>query len=347
MNRVVIIGAGIIGLHMANVMREKGLEVYILEKEAYLAEHISGRNTGVIHAGIFYTPGSFKEKMCIEGNALTYEWLNKLKIEHNPCGKWIVPSKGQEDEVECFFEKASKLPISKPQFISGNALKQQEPKLIQSNALFIPSTGVLDSASYVKALAVYLGNKGVSITMNCLVEEIKDNALITSRGEIPFDLALNCAGLFSDDIAMKTGLSGYEIRPCRGDYYVLNKSPLNKPVYHLPRKDLLGLGLHLTPTLDGLMLIGPSADFIEDKSDYEHHSDRESFYESLAYHIEGIDADKLQPGYSGNRPKLFKNDKPLPEFTIIKKDNWIHLLGIESPGLTAAPALAKHVVGMM
>jgi L-2-hydroxyglutarate oxidase LhgO len=343
MNRVVIIGAGIVGLHVAHEFHEKGFEVFVLEKEPYLAEGISGRNTGVIHAGVFYTPNSFKEKICLEGNRLTYDWLNTLKIPYNPCGKWVIPFKEQESELEAFYDKVSHIPDLKPAFIEGDLLKEKEPHLKQSRALFIPSTGVLDAATYVKALAVYVENKGVTITKNCTVTDVSEHKLQTSRGEIAFDLAINAAGLFSDTLARLNGIHDYTIKPCRGDYYIVNRTLLQKPVYHLPQKESLGLGLHLTPTLDGQTLIGPNAFFIDDKEDYTHHSDAENFYNSLAFHLSGVKKEQLTPAYSGNRPKLFKNNKPHPEFTIVKKDNWIHLLGIESPGLTGAPALAKSL----
>ena len=343
MERIVIIGAGIVGLHIAHELHRKGYDVFVLEKEPYLAEGTSGRNTGVIHAGVFYTPNSFKETICLEGNRLTYEWLATLKVPYNPCGKWIIPFKGQENDLDAFYEKVSALPNVKPEFVKGDLLKEKEPQLLQSRALFIPSTGVLDAASYVKALAIYVENKGVAITKNCLVTEINEHKMQTSRGEIDFDLAINAAGLYSDTFAHLNGLQDYSIKPCRGDYYIVNKTLLQKPVYHLPQKEALGLGLHLTPTLDGQTLIGPNAFFIDNKEDYTHHSDKDNFYTSLAYHVSGIKKEQLTKAYSGNRPKLFKNGKPHSDFTIIKNKNWIHLLGIESPGLTAAPALARRI----
>src|SRR4030095_15000622 len=152
---------------------------------------------------------------------------------------------------------------------------------------------------------------------------------------------------FADHLANISGLEGYEIRPCRGDYYILNKNLIRRPVYHLPYKEAQGLGIHLTPTMDGQVLLGPNAFFIENKQDYSLRSDPESFQKSLAFYLPGCTNGCLSPAYSGNRPKLFFQGEQLTEFTIVKKDNWIHLLGIESPGLTAAPALANYVVGLI
>ncbi|MDO8461642.1 MAG: NAD(P)/FAD-dependent oxidoreductase [Deltaproteobacteria bacterium] len=351
----VVIGAGIVGLHVARLLQEQGHEVFVLEQERFLAEHTSGRNSGVIHSGVFYKTGSFKEAICIEGNRLTYEWVDRLKVAHWPCGKWVVPEEGQESELEPFLERIRKLPIPTPSLKSADEVASEEPHLRRTSAIFVPSTGILDAAGYVKALAVYLENKGVQIIMQCQVLEIGDHELKTTRGEIPFDLAINSAGLFCDEIAEKTGLSGYTIKPCRGDYYLISKNPVKRPVYHLPYpatslragKGAHGLGVHLTPTIDNQLLLGPNAFFIEGKTDYDHKTGPADFEKAVQFYLPKWNPPPLSPAYSGNRPKLFFKGEPLPEFTILKQGNWIHLLGIESPGLTSAPALANHVAKMV
>lgn len=343
----VIIGAGIVGLHVANAFREAGHEVYVLEKEPYLAEHTSGRNSGVIHAGIFYEADSFKEKICIEGNRLTYEWLERLKVPFVACGKWIVPEEGQDDQLEPFFERIRRLPIPSPQLKSPEEVQKEEPLLRKTRAILVPSTAILDAAAYVKSLATFLENQGVKIVLNCRVLETEGQILKTTRGEIPFDRAINSAGLFSDEIARMTGLTDYEIKPCRGDYYLLQKTPIKRPVYHLPYERTHGLGVHLTPTIDHQLLIGPNAFFIEKKDDYRHRSDSAPYEKAVRYFLPDLPQTPLSVAYSGNRPKLFLKGKPYPEFNIIQDGNWIHLLGIESPGLTAAPALANYVLKLV
>jgi L-2-hydroxyglutarate oxidase LhgO len=339
----VVVGAGIVGLHLAAVLKERGDDVYVLDQEPYLAEQTSGRNSGVIHAGIFYELGSFKEKVCIEGNRLTYEWLRRLNVSHRSCGKWVVPEEGQEDQLEPFFERISQLPIPKPSRLSRRQLSEQEPALRPSEAILIPSTGILDAAGYVKAMARYLEEKGVQVILNCKVLEIGESVLKTTRGEIPFDLAVNSAGLFADELAKSAGLEDYEIKPCRGDYFLLNRQPVSRPVYHLPYKGAHGLGVHLTPTLDGQTLLGPNAFFIDEKKDYRHRSDREAFEKSVRFYLPALEDYRITEAYSGNRPKLYRNGKAVGEFVIEKRKNWIHLLGIESPGLTSAPALAREI----
>jgi L-2-hydroxyglutarate oxidase LhgO len=340
----IVIGAGIAGLHVAHILNEKGYDVFVLEKDPRLGEQTSGRNSGVIHAGIFYESGSLKETSCIEGNRLTYEWLERLKIPHRRCGKWLVPEEGQEGQVEPFYERLRELPIPTPRHVTPTELQECEPQLRSLSAIEVPSTGIVDAAAYVKALAVYLENAGVQLLLNCEVQGVLGEILQTSRGEISFDLAVNCAGLFGDRIASMAGVRDYEIRPCRGDYYILSQDPLSKPVYHLPYQGADGLGVHLTPTLDGQTLLGPNAFFIEEKLDYEHRSSPEAYRRAVQYYLPELKAPRIQLAYSGNRPKLFYKGEAVSDFKLMARDAWVHLLGIESPGLTAAPALAREVV---
>lgn len=340
---VVVIGAGIVGLHAARVMREAGHEVFVLEMEPYLGEHTSGRNSGVIHSGVFYKTGSFKEKICIEGNRLTYEWLKKLQVPHRECGKWIVPEEGQENDLEPFFDRIRCLPIPKPLLKSADEVEQAEPHLRRTRAILVPSTGILNAATYLKKLAHYLELAGVSVILNCRITEVKQHTLVTTRGDMDFDLAINSAGLFCDDIARMAGLTQYTIKPCRGDYYVINKSPIQRPVYHLPYQGAHGLGVHLTPTVEGDLLIGPNAFFIDEKSDYRPHSDVAIYESSVKFYLPKWSYTGISLAYSGNRPKLYMDGEAHAEFKIISEANWIHLLGIESPGLTSAPALAEHL----
>src|SRR5262245_50350630 len=209
--QTVIIGAGIVGLHIARSFREIGHEVFVLDKEYFIGEQRSGRNSGVIHSGVFYKTGSFKDKICIEGNRLTYEWIKRLNVPHQACGKWVVPEEGQESQLEPFYERIRKLPIPPPQIKSPKEVVVEEPNLRPTEGIFIPSTGILDAATYVKSLAVYLESLGVTIVSNCKVLEVGPQNLQTTRGEIAFDFAVNSAGLFADEIARMSGLEGYEI----------------------------------------------------------------------------------------------------------------------------------------
>ncbi|MBI2335795.1 MAG: NAD(P)/FAD-dependent oxidoreductase [Deltaproteobacteria bacterium] len=345
--RIVVIGAGIVGLHVAEALRSKGHEVFVLEKEKFLAEHTSGRNSGVIHAGIFYESGSLKEKFCVEGNRLTYEWVKKLKIPFLPCGKLILLEPHQHEQAEKFLEKLKNLKIPEPRWIKASEIETYQPNIRKTDALLIPSSGILDAATYVKQLALYFENQGGQLLLSCEVLEAKPHELTTTRGPIEFDCAINSAGLWCDQFALASGLLGYEIKPCRGDYYVASLPIVQRPIYHLPDPKGLGLGIHFTPTMDNQTLLGPNAFFIEEKSDYHHRSEEAPFQQAIKQDLPGCGTPYLNPGYSGNRPKLFHDGKPVRDFTILQHSNWIHLLGIESPGLTSAPCIAQHVLSML
>lgn len=347
MKTAVIIGAGIIGLHFAHALRTKGYEVYLLERDDTLGEQCSGRNSGVIHAGIFYPSGSLKEQSCLEGNRLSYEWLERLKVPHRRCGKWLVPESGQESQLGAFYERLRGLPLQGIRFCRGAEVAAEEPRLRPTEAISVASTGILDAGTYLKNLSIFLEEEGVQVLTHCEVRGVDGHTLRTSRGEMPFDLAVNAAGLFSDEVAAWAGVSGYEIRPCRGDYFIAPHCPLSRPVYHLPYAGEPGLGVHLTPTLDDQLLIGPNAFFIDAKLDYKHRSSEADFLKALAYYLPGQDFPSLHPDYSGNRPKLYHSGKAVDDFTIVQEGGWIHLLGIESPGLTAAPALAQYVMNLL
>jgi len=347
--RVAIIGAGIVGLHTAIAFRIKGWEVYLMDKESYTGHHTSTRNSGVVHAGIYYKEDSLKEKLCLRGNPLTLEWLKLLNVDHKSCGKWIIPGMNQnQSDLLAFYEKIKTLPLKGLRYVDPDQLKIEEPALKRTAALFVPATAVMDTAAYIRALSRFAENEGVNLLLNCELTEVKDDLIVTSRGPLEADLFINSTGLMAAKVAQLVGVTGYEVRPCRGDYYLLPVSPVSKPVYHPPSQSgSLGLGIHLTPATDGTLLLGPNAFFIDNPEDYAHKSPQEAFVETLRDHLPEANPDSLVPAYSGNRPKLTYQGQPLADFTFIKDKNWIHLLGIESPGLTSAPVIGSYILGMV
>jgi len=350
--RIAVVGAGIVGLHVAAAAAVRGHEIYLLEREARLGEHTSGRNSGVVHAGIFYAPGSLKERFCIEGNALTWGWLERLGVQHHRCGKLVLPGPGDEVALDALAAKAATLDIPPVSRCDPARLRALEPHLAGRDALFVPSTGVLDAAAYLEALRRFCRDAGVELLTRCDVvghDGGHDGAgtLHTSRGPLSFDAAVNCAGLFSARLAALVGLTGYEIRPLRGDYYLLPRSGLiARPIYHVARPGDAGLGVHLTPTMEGHVLLGPNVvDLGADAhTDYRHLSPPDAFVSSLRHSLPGVDASRLHPAFSGNRPKLVRDGRPVGDFVLEQRGAWVHALGIESPGLTAAPALARAIV---
>lgn len=353
--RIVVVGAGIVGLHVAAAAAARGHEVYLLEREARLGEHTSGRNSGVVHSGIFYAPGSLKERLCIEGNAQTWAWLERLGVPHHRCGKLVLPDPGDEAALDGLATKAGALDIPPVSRCDAARLRTLEPRVAGRDGLFVPSTGVLDAAAYLEAMRRFCRDAGAELLTRCDAlgpDGGHDGAgtLHTNRGPLPFDAAVNCAGLFADRVAALAGLTGYEIRPVRGDYYVLPQTGLiARPVYHVARPGDAGLGVHLTPTMEGHVLLGPNVVALDAgvRTDYRHVSPPDAFAASLHHYLPDADAARLMPAFSGNRPKLVHDGRPVGDFVLERRGAWVHALGLESPGLTAAPALARVIVGAL
>jgi L-2-hydroxyglutarate oxidase LhgO len=346
---VAIIGGGIVGCHLAYRLAKEGKEVFLLEKEKALGEHTSTRNSGVIHGGIYYPQGSLKAKLCVRGRHLTYEFLKNHDIPHWKCGKIIVALVTSElRALEELKKRGEDNGVENLSVIEENEVQKIEPRVRCLAALYSPETGILDMAAYVRIMERLLKGLGVTIVKQCKVTSINDrNNLSTTRGEMEAEMIINSAGLYSDSIAKMSGLEGYEILPHKGDYYNTTEDVIRGLVYPVPDSPH-SLGIHLTRTLGEETLIGPSAVQVFDKDDYEIKTPREEFEKGVLAMIPDFNIHRIYPGYSGNRPKLYYHGELQTDFVIQSQERGrIHLLGIESPGLTAAPAIAEHVAKMI
>jgi L-2-hydroxyglutarate oxidase LhgO len=346
---VVVIGGGIVGCHIAYRLAKERLEVFLLEKEKSLGEHTSTRNSGVIHGGIYYEPGSLKARLCVSGRHLTYEFLRNHDIPHRKCGKVIVALQGEEFKtLENLRDRGVENGVENLKQLEGAEVPKIEPRVRCFAALYSPETGILDMAAYIKTMEKALKGLGVTIAKQCKVLSIDDhNSMMTTRGNMEADILINAAGLYSDSIARMCGLEGYEIVPYKGDYYNTTEDVIRGLVYPVPDSPY-SLGVHLTRTMGGETLIGPSAVQVTDKEDYEIRTPREEFEKGALAMISDLDVKRIYPGYSGNRPKLYYHGELQIDFVIQEQEKGrVHLLGIESPGLTAAPAIAEYVAKMI
>ena len=346
---VVVIGGGIVGCHIAYRLAKEGKEVTLLEKEKALGEHTSTRNSGVIHGGIYYPPGSLKARLCVRGRQLTYEFLQNHDIPHWKCGKVIVALVGTEIKaLEDLRKRGEDNGVENLRLLDGSDVRKTEPRVRCAAALHSPETGILDMAAYMRGIERLLRGLGVAIVKQCKVLSVEDrNLLTTTRGELKFDRIINAAGLHSDSIANMCGLNGYEIIPHKGDYYNTTEEVIRGLVYPVPDSPY-SLGIHLTRTLGEETLIGPSAIQASDKEDYALNTPREEFEKGALVMIPDFDIHRIYPGYSGNRPKVYYQGELQTDFVISQQEGErVHLLGIESPGLTAAPAIAEYVAKMM
>ncbi len=342
---VVVIGGGIVGCHIAHRLANERWEVFLLEKEKSLGEHTSTRNSGVIHGGMYYEPGSLKAGLCVRGRHLTYEFLRSHDIPHWKCGKVIVASLVSELNVlEDLKKKGDANGVENLSLLDGTEVRRLEPRVRCFGGLHSPETGILDMAAYIRAMERVLKKLGVTIVKQCKVLSVGNrNTLSTTRGEMEADILINAAGLHSDSMASMCGLEGYEIVPSKGDYYRTTEEVIKGLVYPVPDTPHT-LGIHLTRTLGEETLIGPSIVQVSDKEDYEIRTDREEFEKGALAMIPDINIRRISPGYSGNRPKVYYRGELQTDFVIQKQETGrIHILGIESPGLTAAPAIAEYV----
>jgi L-2-hydroxyglutarate oxidase len=261
----IVIGGGIVGLSTALKLQEANKKVLILEKEKDVALHQSGRNSGVLHSGIYYKPNSFKSNLCIRGRELMLEFLNLKKIPYRLEGKIVV----DEDihKIESLYERAKSLEMNGVEVIRDSALIDKEPnsKIIQG--LFVPQAGVVDYKVVTDMMALTFKDSGGEIEYFQEIIDINDEQdlkLVSSKKQtFAGDFLINCAGLFSDKVAKLDGLNPkVQIIPFRGEYYeIVNQKThlLNNMIYPIADPDLPFLGIHLTKTVDGRIEVGPNA----------------------------------------------------------------------------------------
>lgn len=357
---VVIIGGGVVGCAIAWEVSKEREDVFVLEQMPRVGMATSSRNSGVIHSGLYYTRGSLKARHCVEGNRLTYEFCAAHAVPHRRTGKLVVASTLEEEkELEHLVERGRDNGVEGLRIVDGAAIRAREPHIAGRAAIEVPSTGIVSSEELVKAFARLAGERGAHIVPQARVEALEPRTdfihVRSAAGEIAARCVVNSAGLFADEVAALAGNSRYRIYPVRGEYceLVRSKSHLIRAlVYPLPHAEGLSLGVHLTKTLWDTVLVGPTARYIEDKNDYERNRiPVEDFAASARLLLPEVQPGDFKLAYSGIRPKLVPpGGKGFADF-LIERDpqhpRLIHLVGIESPGLTAAPSLARHVASMV
>jgi len=363
---VVVIGGGVVGCAIARALSARWSDVFVLEALPKLGLGASSRNSGVIHAGLYYPPGSLKARHCVRGNQLTYEFCAAHQVPHRKIGKLVVASSPAESsDLTALMENARANGVEGLRIVDRAAIRAREPHVEGFQAMEVPSTGIVSSEELVKAYARIATDQGANIVTHAKVEQLEPLPhgirVVSAAGEIETRCLVNSAGLFADEVAAMLGskMAQHRIYPVRGEYCELVRSKQNWVqglVYPLPHPEGVSLGLHLTKTLWGNVLVGPTAKYIEDKNDYER--DRqpvEDFARGASLLLPGLEPADLVQAYSGIRAKLMPppgsrpaegKGKGVADF-IIQRDpqfpSVIHLIGIESPGLTSAPSIAEHV----
>jgi glycerol-3-phosphate dehydrogenase len=373
---ILIIGGGIVGCAIAAELSKQWQDVFVVERFPRVGMATSTRNSGVIHSGIYYSPGSLKARHCLQGNALTFAFCEEHHVPYRRTGKLVVAAAAHEEAaLEALLKRGQENGVEGLRLIGPAEIRGREPHIAGVAALDVPSTGIVSAEELVRAYARVAVEQGAHIVTRAQVVSLESaaNAIrvgirvgeetntqagqdeIASQETIEARCVINAAGLFADDVAALIGNHSWKIYPVRGEYCAVRgprRSLINGLVYPLPHADGLSLGMHFTKTIWDTVLIGPTARYVRDKDDYER--DRltvADFAEGARILVPEITDGDLQLAYSGLRPKLVPPDQHgMADFVIERDANvpqMIHLVGMESPGLTAAPSVARQVAGMV
>jgi glycerol-3-phosphate dehydrogenase len=357
---VIIIGAGVVGCAIARELSRYHLRVSVLERENDVAGGASGRNSGVVHAGFNNPAGSLKARFCVEGNAGFAQVCRDLAVPFRKTGKLVTAlDDSDRPALERLRQAGERNGVPGLEIIEAPQIKQLEPHVSGVAALFSGSTAVTSPFLFTVALAENAARNGVVFHFATRVTGISrsDNLFRVRAGRRDFHarVVINSAGLQSDRIAGLVGINDYRLYPCRGQYHILDRQAsewLKMPVYPVPRPESGGLGVHLTPTVEGNILIGPSAEFIGSRADHAVTRTvmRQLFAEArellpmlspklIIRSYSGIRAKLTPPGQGSGRDFVIEDSPTVPGF--------INLIGIESPGLTSAVPIGKHVADMV
>jgi L-2-hydroxyglutarate oxidase LhgO len=365
---ITIIGAGVIGLAIAERASGNTRNVFVIEKHPTFGQETSSRNSEVIHAGIYYPKDSLKAKLCVEGKSLLYDYCKKYEIPFKNCGKLIVATDDKEIAVIDGIKNTAAGNGVDLEIFDRNRIKELEPEVFALKALFSPTTGIIDSHSLMKRFETNILINGGQIVYGSEVTGIrktdegyeisildadKNNFSFTSR------MIINSAGLTSDKISEMAGMKDerLSIHFCKGEYFRI-KPPknrlLNRLVYPVPHTNLEGIGIHVTIDMGGGVKLGPDVTYLESNVyDYSLNPEKqEAFWKSARKFLPFLEIDDIAPEMAGIRPKTQKPGEPVRDFYICEESErgnpgFINLIGMESPGLTSCIAIANHVMTLI
>ncbi|GJL83826.1 MAG: dehydrogenase [marine bacterium B5-7] len=362
----IVIGGGVIGLATATELARQGQEVIVLERNEAAGLETSTRNSGVIHAGIYYTPGSLRARLCVTGKQLLYRFCADTGVDVVRCGKLLVAcSKDEITTLKALVDKAQANGVDDLVWLAAAEVQKLEPEVNCVAACLSPYTGVIDTVQYVQALEAALGAAGGELATHTEVNVIEQGdpdfmVHFSSGGSedtIRCRQLVNAAGLGASSIAngrfhYRHDYQPLATYPARGHYYRLSGAqPFRHLVYPMP--DGAWLGTHLTLDTQGNARFGPDNEWIDSPNYTFDNSDerRQRFVDAIKRYWPGIHIDSLLPDTVGVRPKIYRATEPVADFAIHGPsehgiDGLVALFGIESPGLTSSLAIAQHVAAL-
>ena len=358
----VVIGAGVVGLACARQLAEAGRDVLVLERETTFGTGISARNSEVIHAGLYYPPGSLKAQLCVRGRQALYTYCAERGVAHRRIGKLVVASRApQLPALEAIAARARVNGVDDLRLLDAAGVRTLEPELDAAGALFSPSTGIVDSHGLMLALLADAERHGAVLAVASPVRGGRSDStgiVLDIGGSAPTSLrarcVINAAGLDAPRLGRALAGPAASLAPrafyARGAYFSLSgRAPFSHLIYPIPEPG--GLGVHLTLDLGGQARFGPDVEWIE-HPDYQVDPARAArFYTAIRSWWPGLEDGRLQPAYAGVRPKIAGPGEADADFRIDGPaahgvPGLVHLYGIESPGLTAALAIGARVAAM-
>ena len=348
---VVVIGGGIVALWSVYHILKKypNLSVVVFEQEKFFGEHTTGRNSEVLHSGIYYPSNSMKHIHCLRGNEMWRDYIKQTKMPFLDCGKIIVATSGQEDALDALYGRAIENKVSGIRKLSKYEISQYQKNVDMTMGFFVPSAGVLDVPAGISQLKNDIERMGGIMLSQSKVELSSYSSgkfiLEVNGQEITTTNLVNSGGLFAVNFRKTLGLHGYENYYVKGNYLVLKKSlDIDKLIYPIPPSDGLGLGVHLTLDIAGGQKFGPDTEITEELNYTVKKETLEKMYPSILKIFKNIEKNDLNLGYAGIRPKVKKDGLLVSDFVFNTEKlhgikGYFEFLGIESPGLTSAPSL--------
>lgn len=364
---VLVVGAGVVGLAAGAALARRGKSVLVLERHDAIARETTSRNSEVIHAGLYYPEGSLKAICCVEGREAIYARCASRRIPHRPLGKIVIATSADETpRLEALARQAERNGVPGIRFLDAGEIRAREPDVRAVAGFLSPCTGIVDAHALALSFAAEGEAHGMQIVLRSELASLERVAggfraeALDPGGErsaIAAAAVVNAAGLASDRVAGLAGIdvdaAGYRLHPCKGDYFSLAPSaPLRFAGLVYPLHEQAGLGVHVTLDLGGRVRLGPDVEYVAAPRYDVDPAKARDFAEAAGRYLPGLRAEWLAPDFAGVRPKLAGPGTAFRDFVIAEENGQglpglVNLIGIESPGLTAAPAIAERVAALL